>query len=124
MSYYVFIFLFFFLIQRHTPRSTRTDTLFPYTTLFRSPHLGDDDAQTARKLLAQPGVNNLDEGEISLVAVHHASARIDVGFDGIGLDQPLAEAVDRRAGDLVNRRRRCREVGLVGLRQAVRKGDA
>src|SRR3546814_5753973 len=25
---------------RRPPRSTRTDTLFPYTTLFRSPHLG------------------------------------------------------------------------------------
>src|SRR3546814_8739738 len=27
---------FFFLIRRRPPRSTRTDTLFPYTTLFRS----------------------------------------------------------------------------------------
>src|SRR3546814_2985422 len=29
--------MFFFLIQRPPPISTRTDTLFPYTTLFRSP---------------------------------------------------------------------------------------
>src|SRR3546814_20927250 len=29
-------FYFFFLIIRRPPRSTRTDTLFPYTTLFRS----------------------------------------------------------------------------------------
>src|SRR3546814_10588804 len=29
-------FLFFFLMIRRPPRSTRTDTLFPYTTLFRS----------------------------------------------------------------------------------------
>src|SRR3546814_12146345 len=28
--------LFLFLIIRRPPRSTRTDTLFPYTTLFRS----------------------------------------------------------------------------------------
>src|SRR3546814_15685860 len=27
----------FFLMKRRPPRSTRTDTLFPYTTLFRSP---------------------------------------------------------------------------------------
>src|SRR3546814_8330215 len=27
-----------FLMIRRPPRSTRTDTLFPYTTLFRSPH--------------------------------------------------------------------------------------
>src|SRR3546814_10839234 len=30
-----FCFLFFLMIRR-PPRSTRTDTLFPYTTLFRS----------------------------------------------------------------------------------------
>src|SRR3546814_13731795 len=29
-------FLIFFLMIRRPPRSTRTDTLFPYTTLFRS----------------------------------------------------------------------------------------
>src|SRR3546814_12931822 len=29
------VFLLFLMIRR-TPRSTRTDTLFPYTTLFRS----------------------------------------------------------------------------------------
>src|SRR3546814_15656537 len=36
--------LFFFLMIRRPPRSTRTDTLFPYTTLFRSV------AMTARTL--------------------------------------------------------------------------
>src|SRR3546814_561702 len=30
------VVLFFFLMIRRPPRSTRTDTLFPYTTLFRS----------------------------------------------------------------------------------------
>src|SRR3546814_15311831 len=30
------MFFFFFLMIRRPPRSTRTDTLFPYTTLFRS----------------------------------------------------------------------------------------
>src|SRR3546814_19707169 len=30
------IVMFFFLMIRRPPRSTRTDTLFPYTTLFRS----------------------------------------------------------------------------------------
>src|SRR3546814_13248374 len=32
----VFVSLLFFLMIRRPPRSTRTDTLFPYTTLFRS----------------------------------------------------------------------------------------
>src|SRR3546814_16627964 len=31
-----YLFVFFFLMIRRPPRSTRTDTLFPYTTLFRS----------------------------------------------------------------------------------------
>src|SRR3546814_14575501 len=43
MHIYVFVFMIirvlcclFFLMIRRPPRSTRTDTLFPYTTLFRS----------------------------------------------------------------------------------------
>src|SRR3546814_3112091 len=35
------ICLFFCLMIRRPPRSTRTDTLFPYTTLFRSNGAGD-----------------------------------------------------------------------------------
>src|SRR3546814_20941261 len=33
---------------RRPPRSTRTDTLFPYTTLFRSDHLGNYDRARSR----------------------------------------------------------------------------
>src|SRR3546814_11006834 len=33
------VFVFFLMIRR-PPRSTRTDTLFPYTTLFRSHQIG------------------------------------------------------------------------------------
>src|SRR3546814_14266230 len=33
---YSYVLFFFFLMIRRPPRSTRTDTLFPYTTLFRS----------------------------------------------------------------------------------------
>src|SRR3546814_15494600 len=38
---------FFFLMIRRPPRSTRTDTLFPYTTLFRSAELGKIGASPA-----------------------------------------------------------------------------
>src|SRR3546814_14224931 len=34
-SLYIVVIVFFLMIRR-PPRSTRTDTLFPYTTLFRS----------------------------------------------------------------------------------------
>src|SRR3546814_4134545 len=42
--------LFFFLMIRRPPRSTRTDTLFPYTTLFRSPRLHFEGAETSFRL--------------------------------------------------------------------------
>src|SRR3546814_13508776 len=42
--------VFFFLMIRRPPRSTRTDTLFPYTTLFRS--------RRSRSALAHPSVRN------------------------------------------------------------------
>src|SRR3546814_1019169 len=41
--------LIFFLMIRRPPRSTRTDTLFPYTTLFRSPGGGGGDDAGARR---------------------------------------------------------------------------
>src|SRR3546814_1737066 len=36
VSSLLLVFFLFFLMIRRPPRSTRTDTLFPYTTLFRS----------------------------------------------------------------------------------------
>src|SRR3546814_12620491 len=36
LFFFFLICFFFFLMIRRPPRSTRTDTLFPYTTLFRS----------------------------------------------------------------------------------------
>src|SRR3546814_20273709 len=36
LCFLFFFIFFFFLMIRRPPRSTRTDTLFPYTTLFRS----------------------------------------------------------------------------------------
>src|SRR3546814_19775058 len=52
MCLYIYSFFFFFLMIRRPPRSTRTDTLFPYTTLFRSDrvHLVRDEAVGARLL--------------------------------------------------------------------------
>src|SRR3546814_3627540 len=45
------VMYFFFLMIRRPPRSTRTDTLFPYTTLFRSPGVepGADPAIASRR---------------------------------------------------------------------------
>src|SRR3546814_12230378 len=51
---------FFFLMTRRPPRSTRTDTLFPYTTLFRSTIGHVDHGKTSltaaiTKVLAETG---------------------------------------------------------------------
>src|SRR3546814_10810375 len=42
---------FFFLMIRRPPRSTRTDTLFPYTTLFRSLLAAPEDGAPAEQRL-------------------------------------------------------------------------
>src|SRR3546814_1726863 len=47
---FTYICFFFFLMIRRPPRSTRTDTLFPYTTLFRSSRASHGDPGS------QPGV--------------------------------------------------------------------
>src|SRR3546814_18904858 len=48
--YLIVLVCFFFLMRRRPPRSTRTDTLFPYTTLFRSPPARRDDRRAVRRL--------------------------------------------------------------------------
>src|SRR3546814_1835683 len=54
-SIIIFFFCFFFLMIRRPPRSTRTDTLFPYTTLFRSrlSHSAGGQRRTERLLPAR-----------------------------------------------------------------------
>src|SRR3546814_12589962 len=46
------LFFVFFLMIRRPPRSTRTDTLFPYTTLFRSPGMTTPVTSDIAKLTA------------------------------------------------------------------------
>src|SRR3546814_3573886 len=55
------ICVFFFLMIRLPPRSTRTDTLFPYTTLFRSA-AGAAGKRAAGLLLPSAVVQGLGEG--------------------------------------------------------------
>src|SRR3546814_3576838 len=49
------ISIFFLLMIRRPPRSTRTDTLFPYTTLFRShSRYGPEGSRRPRRGRARP----------------------------------------------------------------------
>src|SRR3546814_16179009 len=61
-----FIIFFFFLMIRRPPRSTRTDTLCPYTTLFRSDVPG-------KRAFAR---NNIKRG----AAMHYAYMQGGVGW--------------------------------------------
>src|SRR3546814_1211128 len=56
---------FFFLMIRRPPKSTRTDTLFPYTTLFRS---DDIRRATGAKVAAVTGDITTDEGRRAALA--------------------------------------------------------
>src|SRR3546814_12058729 len=95
--------LFFFLRTRRPPRSTRTDTLFPYPTLFRSAFTGfgetlgvadQDDLAAARHdflhvadgLFEQRARRGEDDHRDRLVdqrdrAVFHFTRRIAFGMD-------------------------------------------
>src|SRR3546814_17046084 len=68
---------------RRPPRSTRTDTLFPATTLFRSAHFGADGAKAAR-----PDVGPWQSGEKQ----HEREARHPETGDGVEVAQRGAPA--------------------------------
>src|SRR3546814_5735101 len=82
----------FFLMKRRPPRSTRTDTLFPYTTLFRSQH--DCGVEHTDHMFEQTTTHHELDDIVSLVAqtsddqigavVHY------IGEKGDGLREMLA----------------------------------
>src|SRR3546814_3268479 len=85
---------------RRPPRSTRTDTLFPYTTLFRSPQSADAEAEIE---IAQEGDGRVagaaDEGRAAIAE----AARAHRLFGEIA---HLAPAIRPRfAADLIEKQR-------------------
>src|SRR3546814_13932558 len=83
---------FFFLMTRRPPRSTRTDTLFPYTTLFRS--VGDR-VQVDLGLAAAGDAVEQQRGE----AVDVAQRRDRGGLLGVGFRARLRRWCELRCGD-------------------------
>src|SRR3546814_15030790 len=53
------MYCFFFVSIRRPPRSTRTDTLFPYTTLFRSVRVGHRAPSLAMLAVHFPGARTM-----------------------------------------------------------------
>src|SRR3546814_7073690 len=89
----VFNMFVFFLMIRRPPRSTRTDTLFPYTTLFRSAaevadRKGGPDLR--RETRAQPGPEEKGNEELGDEEPAHVAERAG--------RKPHADAVDDAVG--------------------------
>src|SRR3546814_18237944 len=103
---------FFFLMIRRPPRSTRTDTLFPYTTLFRS--MGTM-ASTLAHELNQP-----------LTAIINCLAGCERALDQKQIDRrELRGALERarssadRAAETVSRIRLMVKIGRASRRERV-----
>src|SRR3546814_15648466 len=78
---------------RRPPRSTRTDTLFPYTTVFRSTDDGTD--QPATSAAADADVNEVDVNEADVMLAqmmipHHQQA-IEMSDILLANDAAMAE---------------------------------
>src|SRR3546814_17735783 len=79
--------MFFCLMIRLPPRSTRTDTLFPYTTLFRS-------ASIAPLTVHPP--------KISQRLADYATVRLSADLSGLDADQKKMLALLIEAADVTN----------------------
>src|SRR3546814_20459646 len=87
---------FFLLMIRRPPRSTRTDTLCPYTTLFRSVVI--DPVALAQALVRCPRVPPTDEGAMDVLQ----AALESIGFQvwrmpfGAAPEGPVENLIARR----------------------------
>src|SRR3546814_18005572 len=98
----MFVFVCFLMIRR-PPRSTRTDTLFPYTTLFRS----DRDRRVVRPAREAErevaGLAGLGDGERYLVLEREARRQIELpavpierrGEEQVDVERARVVPVDR-----------------------------
>src|SRR3546814_14491169 len=79
--------MFFFLMIRRPPRSTRTDTLFPYTTLFRSVEPGQRHRQIGDGAMVD------DKADIAVGAAERLAHGIALpGQPDAAVDQAIAGA--------------------------------
>src|SRR3546814_15100767 len=98
--------VFFFLMRRRPPRSTRTDTLFPYTTLFRSDVAGQHQPRRGRPDI-EPAVAGLRLGERCLGDVDardrgiaRGGLAVDIGLRDEAARDELLRAIEIGLGEL------------------------
>src|SRR3546814_879062 len=85
------VVIFFFLMIRRPPRSTRTDTLFPYPTLFRSYLLAHRDC--VRKAAARLRVTGVNPYTLALFEADHEH-ELRSGLDAVLLPETDAILID------------------------------
>src|SRR3546814_14567845 len=104
---FVFYILFFLMIRR-PPRSTRTDTLFPYTTLFRSSLLvAAEGRHSPTREAAHINVARWGYDEVAIItAIHHEKSHENTAYEIFYPDGPFAvlpmlpgtrSAIDRKS---------------------------
>src|SRR3546814_9874206 len=103
--------LFFFLMIRRPPRSTRTDTLFPYTTLFRSQRIPGEvskaEALTSPRSansiwVAQDQQRNVDSVRVAnRTSFHFGETTIDLGafYNNRHVKHPIFQWLDFTVDD-------------------------
>src|SRR3546814_14750144 len=72
---------------RRPPRSTRTDTLFPYTTLFRSERIIDEELSNAFRFATVESVTAVDDHTVEIALTEPTPNMLDnVGsFKGMAI---------------------------------------
>src|SRR3546814_15477854 len=111
ISCYFFVCLcafFFFLMIRRPPRSTRTDTLFPYTTLFRSRAAAG--RSVARHDLPEPDL--LPRARADLLAIEPALRDGDRGGGDDRLAHPARQDTGQPGVQAPHRRARRRRAQI------------
>src|SRR3546814_14586206 len=101
-------YFFFFLMIRRPPRTTPTDTLFPYPTLFRSRARDELLGAVQHIMVAVPLGRRLERGGVrSRTRLGQAIACDLFHADEVGqearLDLGAAKAVDHPRGNIVDR---------------------
>src|SRR3546814_14693621 len=89
---YIEIRIFLFLRIRRPPRSTRTDTLFPYTTLFRSTTLLTETYRPSEKAKVQALNDFLIFGVVVVASLSSGALLHHLDWRGVNLAAEIGRA--------------------------------
>src|SRR3546814_2098492 len=97
------------------PRSTRTDTLFPYPTLFRSPDTATDDSDNTPIIVTAQGRSQLlSDVPVAISAVSAETLQNSGANDIRQLNQLAPSLLVSSTGSEANGSARIRGIGTVG----------